>query len=201
MRQNEHIAAVILSAGRSSRMGKPKSLLDAGQGISFLELIVRKLKDSGCDPVVAVMNEEFFKEHVHEIHELCISFAIVPAFPSERIYSAATGLEKAGKADYFILSNVDNPSFDAAIPRALVLNKGKADYLVPSYKGKNGHPILISSVAAAEIVKHKYSRKTLREVLSIFQKHSMEVDDTGIITDINTPQDYAGYLDKLLKHA
>ena len=49
-------AAIILSAGRSSRMQRPKALLKihTNQSTSFAEHLVKLCKEVGCDPVVLV---------------------------------------------------------------------------------------------------------------------------------------------------
>ena len=47
----------MLAAGRSTRMGRAKGLLDAG-GVSFLRRCVESLRGGGCDPVVVVVNAD-----------------------------------------------------------------------------------------------------------------------------------------------
>ncbi|MBU1881712.1 NTP transferase domain-containing protein [bacterium] len=48
------IAAIILAAGESSRMGQPKAFLEY-QGKTFLDTITDKFRQAGCDPVIVVV--------------------------------------------------------------------------------------------------------------------------------------------------
>ncbi|MXY23508.1 MAG: nucleotidyltransferase family protein [Acidobacteria bacterium] len=48
------VPGVVLAAGRSSRMGRPKALLPAGGGETFLSRIVRALREGGVREVVVV---------------------------------------------------------------------------------------------------------------------------------------------------
>ena len=47
------IAALILAAGGSSRMGTPKQFLTLG-GRSFIRIVVDRAREAGCEPVVVV---------------------------------------------------------------------------------------------------------------------------------------------------
>ena len=49
------IPAIVLAAGRSSRMGRPKATLPAGDGLTFLTRIVRTFLASGVDDVIVVV--------------------------------------------------------------------------------------------------------------------------------------------------
>ena len=48
---------MIPAAGRSLRMGRPKALLDAGGGMTFLERVSATLARGGCRPVVIVLRD------------------------------------------------------------------------------------------------------------------------------------------------
>jgi len=61
------IPAIVLAAGRSSRMGRAKAMLPLGSGDTFLTRIVRTLLDAGVDDVVVVVG--------HEAEAIASSFA------------------------------------------------------------------------------------------------------------------------------
>ena len=52
------IPAIVLAAGRSSRMGRAKATLPAGDGHTFLTRIVRTLLDAGVDDVIVVVGHD-----------------------------------------------------------------------------------------------------------------------------------------------
>jgi CTP:molybdopterin cytidylyltransferase MocA len=51
------ITAVVLAAGRSSRMGRPKATLPL-HGETFLTHIIRTFRDAGVDDVVVVLGHD-----------------------------------------------------------------------------------------------------------------------------------------------
>ena len=52
------IPAIVLAAGRSSRMGRAKAALPAGGGHTFLTRIVQTFLDAGVDDVIVVVGHE-----------------------------------------------------------------------------------------------------------------------------------------------
>jgi len=60
--------------------------------------------------------------------------------------------------------------------------------LIPSYQGRRGHPILVPCAAMAEI----YRQSTLRNVVRNNEHlvYHVEVDDSGVLEDMDTPEDY-----------
>ena len=52
------IPAVVLAAGASSRMGRPKANLPLADGHTFLSAIVSTLLDAGIDDVMVVVGHE-----------------------------------------------------------------------------------------------------------------------------------------------
>src|SRR6266567_666451 len=52
------IPAIVLAAGKSSRMGRAKALLPLGPGVTFLSRIVATLANAGIDDVVVVVGHE-----------------------------------------------------------------------------------------------------------------------------------------------
>ena len=52
------VPAVVLAAGKSSRMGRTKATLPLGRGDTFLTRIVRTLRDAGVEDVVVVVGHE-----------------------------------------------------------------------------------------------------------------------------------------------
>ena len=48
------IAAVVLAAGASTRLGEPKQLIEIG-GETLLERAIRVAREAGCTPIVVVL--------------------------------------------------------------------------------------------------------------------------------------------------
>jgi molybdenum cofactor cytidylyltransferase len=69
---------------------------------------------------------------------------------------------------------------------------GSAYAVIPQYRGKKGHPVLLSSGMRAEILQTDVSG-TLRDVLAGVANVLVPVDGPGILHDIDTPADYCSW--------
>ncbi|MCK5839504.1 MAG: NTP transferase domain-containing protein, partial [Bacteroidales bacterium] len=62
MRRNQNPdkcnSAVILAAGRSTRMGRPKFALRFAKNLTFLEKIITGYSSFGCRQIIVVLNEQ-----------------------------------------------------------------------------------------------------------------------------------------------
>jgi molybdenum cofactor cytidylyltransferase len=186
-------AGIILAAGASVRMGRPKALLTLG-GVSFLDRAIRLLAPL-CDPLILVLGH-----HRHEIEPTLanhpgLRIAVNPN-PARGMLSslqcglAATQITGAGA----IFTVVDCPAVRPETARAVLdafLNRGVA-VAVPVFNSKRGHPVCISSAVARDLLaapEHSQAR-------DIIARHRtpdslVEVDDPGAVTDADSPQDLA----------
>src|SRR4051794_31317417 len=85
------IGAVLLAAGRSSRLGRPKQLL-VFEGKTLLRRAAETLVNSVCDPVVAVLGAEV-DSSTEEIQELPIHICINDQWQTGMSSSIQSGLE------------------------------------------------------------------------------------------------------------
>ena len=90
------IAGIILAAGASSRMGRPKALLDY-RGETFLGRLIRVLGTS-CDPVIVVLgyHADLIRQHgldpdrmIAHLQPLFQRFAVSPKTPIKQACSSA----------------------------------------------------------------------------------------------------------------
>ena len=113
------VAGVVLAAGRSSRMGRPKALLPV-DGVPFVERAVATLREGGCDPVVAVVGPG--GEAIAEAAERGGARTVVnPDSEAEQVESLARGLAAIppGPAAAVVLP-VDVPLAGPAVVRTLI---------------------------------------------------------------------------------
>jgi CTP:molybdopterin cytidylyltransferase MocA len=80
---------------------------------------------------------------------------------------------------------VDHPFVVSSAVTALANSSARA--VIPSYKGKHGHPICLEREVAQEIDRGELPGPTLREVLRSVGAVNVEVDDPGVIANCNTP--------------
>lgn len=187
------VAGIVLAAGRSSRMGQPKALLELG-GETFLARSVRVLVEAGCDPVVAVVppGEE---QRMGPIAAAAGGRAVEnPRADAEQIDSLRVGLaEIEERSEAAIVLPVDHPLAIAAVAGALKSRwLARRDPIVrPTYRGQPGHPVLFARPVWAELdapdLEHGARDVVHRHRAEIAE---IEVGDAGVTVDVNTPAEY-----------
>lgn len=193
-------AGVIPSAGSSRRMGRPKALLEV-EGETFLARTVRALREGGCEPVMVVVAgaedertslSSAFADAAHRAGARVL-FNPDPGegpITSLRLAIAALGDDVAGIA----YLPVDHPMVRAETVASLLdAARGVGAALtVPVHHGKRGHPAVFGSALFGELTDPALeggARAVVHRHLG--HAHLLEVDDVGVITDIDTPEAYA----------
>jgi molybdenum cofactor cytidylyltransferase len=194
------IPAIVLAAGKSSRMGRLKANLpvstNPGNKETFLRLIVRTLLDAGIDDVVIVLG--------HEMDAVLRNFTEsgLPArfvenadYASGQLSSLVAGLrvvDRPGVAATLI-TLVDIPFVSAATVRAVVdcYHRTQVAIVRPVRAGRHGHPMLVDRSLFDEL-RHTDPRAGARPVIRAHAtiEGDVEVDDEGAFADIDTPEDY-----------
>lgn len=146
---------VILAAGFSSRMGKPKWMLELNNGKTFLENLLIQFSSFGCKEIVIVLNEKgielIHETHLKEKYPLKISLNKHP--DKERFYSIQCGLKQISQSNFVFIQNGDNPFANLELLKLLYENRNEADYVKPVFENRGGHPILISKKIIDKIIK------------------------------------------------
>ena len=207
------IAALLLAAGESTRMVELKALLP-WHGEALLEYQVAALSSAGLIRTMVVLGfqserlKAVLKGHggVQHTHN--------PDYQEGKTTSIKAGLralgqvkDSSGLEDAVLILNVDQPRSANIIQRVMELHlcpsggPSGPTYLitVPTYQGKGGHPIIVSTSLIAEIM--DISEDTLG-LKAVVYKHKIEtqrveIDSPEILLDLNTPQEYRNALDTL----
>lgn len=197
----EKFSAIILAAGKSSRMGFQKLMLMHSNEQTFLERFITEYNDMGCSEIVVVVNKEGSKAIEEKEMKLPANVKLILNNYTDwgRFYSlkiAAKNLEHKGPV---FMHNIDNPFVNQELLKALAENLGEADFIAPTYMGRGGHPILISAGFAAKIANESNCKLNLKEYLAQYNKKKMEVKHEHILLNINTQEEYKKWLDTKLK--
>lgn len=187
------ITVIILAAGKSERIGRPKALLPTGDGTPFLAAIMETMTGTAVDEVRVVVGHE--AEQVIDIGGL-VRHVIVHNREFERgmLSSVQAGIRALPPGTTaFLVWPVDQPLVRAdTVDRIIDAWKGQdAPVVVPTRHGKRGHPTLFSAKLSAELLRAPEDEGA-RAVVHAHEKNlvEVEVDDPGILTDIDTPQEY-----------
>ena len=200
------MAGVVVAAGGSSRMGVPKALLDAG-GMTFVSRLVQALVRGGCHPVV-VVGSSGAGGLAEEVERGPAALVVNPGGRGGQIGSLCRALDHlAGRADPPVavaFTPVDNPAVDPATVRALVeaWRRSRAAIVLPRCRERRGHPVVADISIAGEFREGglpEGARTVVRRDRS--RVLEVEVDDPGILDDLDTPERYHARFPETREHA
>ncbi len=139
MNSQHHTFAVILAAGASTRLGRPKQLVQWGAE-TLLERAVRIAAEAGCAPLVVL---GYASEQIASACDLSRCEVVInPAWRQGMGSSVRVGVEAASLlgAAVALVMTCDQPAVNVEHLRRLVeLSKG-AEIAASSYAGRNGVP-------------------------------------------------------------
>jgi len=194
----EGIAALILCAGRSTRMGTPKALLPRGAECA-LERIVRLFRTCGVENILAVTGYE--AERIAPVLTACGVPCVQNADCDRGMFSSLqTGAERLqGLCRAFFVLPADIPLVRPETLRLLADAFAEGETLAcrPSFGGRRGHPPLLARELIGPIL--AFDRPGGLRALLADCTGSVDVacDDPGILLDLDTPEDYAEALKRL----
>ena len=175
--------AVILAGGYSSRMGQNKMLLKLGEK-SIIEHCIESFYEA-CSSIIIVGGYRLgeLKEVLNEYNKLKVVFN--NHYRDGMFSSVKEGIAHI-KGDRFFLTPGDYPIIrKSTVGKMLEIDK---PIVIPKYHGRRGHPVLMKSGIIPEIFNCRY--QSLNEFINTRQASFIEVDDIGVITDVDTMQDY-----------
>lgn len=169
-------------------MGRPKALLPFA-GSTFLETVLGRLEGAGIPPLVVTSPELAL--------ESCGRRVVVNPHPElGQLSSLRVGLLAGGtEAPWVLVALVDHPAVAPATYRALrqAAEAGGAHLWAPSYRGRRGHPVVFARECFEDLLEGPIDAGA-RWAVARHRRWRLEVpvEDPGIHTDVDTPQDYAG---------
>jgi molybdenum cofactor cytidylyltransferase len=185
-------SAIILSAGRSSRMGVSKFSLHFDNHSTFLERIVNTFCDFGCVEIIVVLNTDGVADLKKINNELPQNVKIaINSHPEwERFYSLKTGVRSLKNVSPVFISNIDNPFINVDVLKLLAEKITEHDYIYPSFNGNGGHPFLLSEKVISDIISEQEDQLHMRDFLFQYSRSAVEVNDEKVLLNINSIDDY-----------
>ncbi len=169
--------AIILAAGSSSRLGRPKALIQVGE-ITLIEMIASRLEEVGLSVTIVTR-----KELADRIRLLLPEHHVVVNLEPEkgRTGSVQCGLESVGKIPVLIVP-IDRPGFSVQTLHKLCHSEVTA---CPVKDGKGGHPLALSIEDSNNIL-NENPNQPLRSLIS---PSRIEVDDPYLHLNIDMEED------------
>jgi molybdenum cofactor cytidylyltransferase len=190
-RPEPRLAALILAAGQSSRMGENKLLIDF-DGIPLLSRVVNAALESRVDPVVVVTGNDSDR-----IERLLSGRKVLFVHNSNYEQGLSSSLQKGLEAlpediDGAMILLGDMPLISTKHIDAII---GQFDrmfprILVPEWEGRCGNPVVWPRRFFPEMRKltgDQGARNLLREFSSCVEK--IRFDDEAVLVDVDTPDD------------
>jgi molybdenum cofactor cytidylyltransferase len=152
----ESIGAVVLAAGSSSRMGRPKQVLQL-QGQSLLRRASVAALDGGCSPVIVVTGA-YAELSSSELQGLEVREAFNPEWHTGMASSIRTGLgdllaaEPGVAAAVFLLCDQPRVTGDTIAGLIAAYGGSRKPVIASSYAGSVGVPALFGRSLFAELM-------------------------------------------------
>jgi molybdenum cofactor cytidylyltransferase len=186
------LPAIVAASGLSTRMGTSKALMEV-EGVSFLARVIASLKEGGVGSVLVVVRDPEGPEGQEA--EACGAMPVRnPGPEAGPISSLQAGLRALSDGSPAVLfCPVDHPLFRHQTVEALIraFVKTAPPFVAPAYQGRRGHPVLFGKELFPELLSPDLPEGA-RSVVARYleQRAVVEVEDPGILADINTPDDF-----------
>ena len=190
--KNQSVAAILLAAGRSERMGAFKPLLPFGR-TTVIEACINYLNAGGAETIVVVVghNAQQVRQHLKNASVL---FALNPDPSSEMGESIRCGVQMVpASASATLIALVDHPAIPPDVVKTLIDEwRRNAQLIIPTWHGRGGHPVLVD-------LRWRHELETLNPAAGLkpfFQSHAdavrrVPVGSEYVARDIDTWDDYA----------
>ena len=189
----EHFTAIILAAGTSSRMGRPKQLLEVN-GICMLDHALQAALNAGINSPIVVLGANASQIESQSLLLTQCTTVLNPNYNMGLSTSLIRGvLSSPSESTAYIFILADQPLVGGELVLKMMneFEKIRADILYPEYRGQRGNPVIITSRLRHQLLlakgdsgaKFLFSDSTLKIV-------SYPVHTDAVITDVDTPEDY-----------
>jgi len=188
---------LILSAGKSSRMGSDKALLKINDKPSIIHLISKLTPYANSFNIVLSYNLESVKKEVNYYYpNLKVQFINNELYELGMFSSILKGLESIPGKNPVLMHQIDQPFISPIVYKKLVQGYNSNCYTIqPSFlklgEKKAGHPLIINYPFRRVILRYK-PEHNLKEIISEYsdQRDFVMVEDEGIFHNLNSPEQF-----------
>ena len=181
--------AILLAAGQSKRFGSPKLLHPLNDGTPLGLIAAQKLCEVFAN-VLVVINPHS-PELAQQYRALDVRVIVNSNAEQGLGTSLALGIAQSANSQGWLIALADMPFIKTETMRAVAeaLIKG-SKIAAPCYQGKRGHPVGFAKLFKNELLQLNQDTGA-NQLLQRYaeQVHLIATDDSGILQDIDTPED------------
>ena len=189
---SDNVAGIILAAGESQRLGRPKQLLEF-KGSTFLETLINTAKAVELSPVVVILGYEF-DEISKNLAEALNSIEVYQNShwregQSSSLRMAVEAIEGRCAAGIFFL--VDQPQIpvELAVRLKIEYQLSRSPIIAPYVAGKRGNPVLFSESCFSRMKEAKGDVGG-RFLFKDIEPTRVVWKDARILIDVDNQKDY-----------
>ncbi len=191
-----NVSAIILAAGQSKRMGRPKLLLP-WENTTVLGKVIETIQAAGVEDILVVTGGAR-----NEVEQIITNYKLRVVhnenFEHEQMLGSIQLGLKVQKTDReaTLICLGDQPQVEEGTVRQVVesFRENRSSIVVPSYQMRRGHPWLIAKELWGEVLKMA-SPESMRDFLNKHPNDILYLDTNtpSVLQDLDTPEDYLKY--------
>jgi molybdenum cofactor cytidylyltransferase len=198
------LSAIILAAGDSTRMGRPKALLPDPDGRPFAARLVRTFAAAGIEDVIVVtgsLHAQIAEALAADMPPIAPTLVNNPQPALGQVSSLWTGLDAVSRPgiEGALVTLVDIPLVRPSTIRQVIdaWTRSRAPIVRPAVGDRHGHPVLFDR-SVFDALRHAPLTEGARAVVHANADRvvNVEVDDEGCLLDVDTPADYEDVIRK-----
>jgi len=189
------VAAIVLAAGRSTRMERPKPTLEWSGGRTIIGQVVQQLRACDVNEIVVVTGSARAEvEAALAADGASVHLVFNPDFEkAEMARSLQVGLQNVPAGCLAVLVALgDQPQIEPQVAQAVIQRwrETHAPVVAPVYRQQRGHPLLFDRSAwpGLQALPPEAQPRDFLEAAGRIE--SVEVDTDSILRDVDTPEDY-----------
>ena len=194
---DKRVSGVILAAGRSQRMGRPKALLPIF-GTTFLEHIVHQVRASRLVDVKIVLGHRP-ETILDRLPDLKAATVINSRYLEGQLSSLQAGIRalEPENCDGLMLFLVDHPLVESSLIDELIGCFSHGDYpmVIPTFQGRRGHPVIFAKGLFPELL----GASPAEGAVAVVRQHRRQIrhlewKSDEILIDVDTPEAYQRWI-------
>ncbi|MBM7622515.1 molybdenum cofactor cytidylyltransferase [Sporohalobacter salinus] len=186
------VSAIVLAAGMSTRLGEPKQLLSIGKR-TIIEEVINNLLATEVEEVIVVLGYQ-----ASQVKKLIAGQEVEICYNKDYKLGQSTslkeGLSSINDDCRAILCMLgDQPLVKKETINQLIneFEAGTELIVAPEYKGRRGNPVIFSADLKSEMLEISGDQGARELIYKYYNQIKLvEVEDQGVIFDIDTKEDY-----------